>query len=267
MRALVLGCGPAGLIAANTCDVYGVDVTIFSRKVKSPIYGAQWIQDFIPEVTPEAPDGYIQFVMLGSEEGYAAKIFGDPNHGNGWHEHINDPMKPGWDLRRAYNGLWEAWEKYIIDKELDAEEVGRLDWESYDFIFSCVPLWNICAEYKPKVIIEDTGHWTKSAHQFDKYKVQIQPSAPAETDANRIIYNGRPEDDWFRGSQIFGIDGGYEYPMDVKVENATMVRKPQSTNCDCWPNVIRVGRYGRWEMAGLVHDGFTQVRDVLEKGR
>lgn len=254
-KVLVLGCGPAGLIAAHTAEMLGADVTIYSRKIPSPIYGAQWIQEPIPEVTTKNPDGEIQFVMLGTREGYAEKLYGDPMRDSGWTDHLAEPVKPGWDIRAAYQWLYHRFEPFIIEKELDAEEMRRIEWDSWDYIFNCVPLWNICENYR-------------EGHVFEKYKVLIQPSHPAEQNINRIIYNGRKEDQWFRSSQVFGVDGGYEYPIDANVENATMVRKPLRTNCNCWmPRVIRIGRYGAWDMNGLVHDGFHVVKEAMEKGR
>lgn len=251
MRVLILGCGPAGLIAAQSADLMGADVTIFSRKVKSPIYGAQYLHEPIEGVSPKDPEGMINFVMLGTPEGYAEKLFGDPLRKSGWWQYCETPMVPAWDIRTAYEKMWATFESRIVDKELDAEEVARIDWDSWDYIFNTVPLWNICERYK-------------AGHSFDKYKVLIQPAHEGAIDSvHRVIYNGRPEDKWFRSSVVFGIDGGYEYPIDAEVQNATMIRKPLRTNCDCWPHIHRLGRYGAWDMNRLTHDSFHIVREVI----
>lgn len=259
-RVLVLGCGPTGLIAAATAQLHGAQVTVWSRKARSPIYGAQWLQEAIPGVTGTQPDGAVVFVLMGSREGYAKKVFGHPNHPSGWDNHKSGALVPAWDLRLAYDKLWSDLEHLIVDKELDAEEIARLDWHNFDHIFNCIPLWNICSRYKP--IRGDDGY-VLPAHTFSKYKVLIQPSHPSEVEGNIVVYNGREEDPWFRSSSIFGVDGGYEYPITANVQNATMVRKPQYTDCTCWSRIIRVGRYGSWSYKGLVHDAHHHVKAVL----
>lgn len=259
-KVLVLGCGPAGLLTAYAAGEHGADVMIYSRKERSKIFGAQWLQRGIPGLTNFIPSGNITFLMLGSAEGYAEKLYGEPLRGSGWTDHLEEPVKRGWDLRETYDRLWNLHEPRIIHKELDAEEVGRLDFGKWDHVFNCLPLWNICSRYRAH---DDDP--VPVRHVFRKYKVQIQPAQKTEMMGaqNRVIYNGRPEDPWFRSSLIFGVDGGYEYPHDYAVENATMIRKPLSTTCDCWPNIIRVGRYGAWDMHGLVHDGWQAVEEAL----
>lgn len=266
-KTLILGCGPAGLIAAQAAFLCGSDVTIYSRKVMSPIYGAQYLHEPIEGVSPKDPEGYINFVMLGTPEGYQQKLFGDPLRKSGWWQYCETPMVPAWDIRRAYAQLFETFQSSIRDVDLDAEEMARLEWDSWDYIFNSVPLWNLCARYKPE---PDLGGLMKSPHTFEKYKVQVQPSQPisvAEQVKNihhRVIYNGRPEDAWFRSSYVFGVDGGYEYPIEAKVDGGKMIRKPLSNTCNCWPHITRIGRYGAWDMNYLTHDSFEIVRKVIE---
>lgn len=262
-KVLILGCGPAGLIAARTAQLCGAQPTIYSHKVKSPIFGAQWIHEPLPGITSEESHGTLQFITMGTAEGFAEKIFGDRSHGSSWHIAEAEPYRPIWDLRTTYDVLWENLYNHIVHKDLDCEEVARLDADSWDAVFNCIPLWNICRRYRKRTI-EPILPIEEPAHRFDKYKVLIRPSHPTETKQNVVIYNGREEDEWFRTSKIFGVDGGYEYPITATVADATMIRKPQSTNCDCFPHIIRVGRYGAWDMEQMTNDAYTIVKNVLE---
>lgn len=258
-KVLVLGCGPAGLITACAAQLHGADVTIFSRKQPSVIYGAQWLQVPLDGLTLQKPDGYVEFKLYGDPVVYEQKVFGQQAHdGHGWTAHVEEPVKPAWDLRRLYDDLWRRMEHCVVDTELDAEEMRRLHESDWDVIFNCVPLWNLCGWYKER------DGFAIEPHTFDKYKVRIAPQHDAAFgEPNVVIYNGATEDEWFRSSVIFGVDGGKEYPVTARVQDAKMVRKPQRTDCDCWPNVRRVGRYGAWDMNRLVHDGYEQVLEAL----
>ena len=45
------------------------------------------------------------------------------------------------------------------------------------------------------------------------------------------------------------------------------MRKPIATNCDCFPNVIRAGRFGTWKKGVLTHDAmFNTLRELNERG-
>jgi threonine dehydrogenase-like Zn-dependent dehydrogenase len=53
IKVLVLGCGPAGLLAAERLEREGADVRIAAKKVKSIMPGAQYLHMSIGGVTPQ----------------------------------------------------------------------------------------------------------------------------------------------------------------------------------------------------------------------
>ncbi|HEY7420289.1 MAG TPA: hypothetical protein VH593_34240, partial [Ktedonobacteraceae bacterium] len=83
IRAVVLGCGPAGLLAAHACSLNGADVRIFSLKRPSYISGAQYLHQAIPGLSG-APDGDIMITKVGTREGYAKKVYGNANKATSW---------------------------------------------------------------------------------------------------------------------------------------------------------------------------------------
>ena len=59
MNVAVLGCGPAGLIAAWAAEQAGADVQIYSKKVQSIIPGSQYLHGPIPGVSSPYAEGVV----------------------------------------------------------------------------------------------------------------------------------------------------------------------------------------------------------------
>jgi hypothetical protein len=250
LRVTVLGCGPAGLIAAHSAISLGAEVRILSKKEKSFIGGAQYLHEPIPGISSLYPDGEIKIEMWGDEKGYALKVYGDPNHQTSWKNYHHGEHRPAWDLRKTYDVLWERYEHLVTDimitEELLKEQVAK----STDFIISSIPAKGLCTKIG-------------AGHHFHKRKVLISQESAADED-NLIIWNGEADLPWSRWSRIFGVNGGYEYPLGSIVAGARAISKPLSTNCNCYPGMLRVGRYGRWNKEGLTHEAFSMTRRALE---
>ncbi len=83
---------------------------------------------------------------------------------------------------------------------------------------------------------------------------------------NFVICDGTPDMDWYRVANVFGYRT-VEWPYNVQFADDTIavrVVKPLSTNCDCHPDVIRVGRYGEWSKSVLVHEVYNKVIEALK---
>lgn len=249
----ILGCGPSGLMAAHAAVLRGQTVSIFSRKIKSEIGGAQYLHRQIPGITGEEPDGYIHVIKRGTPEGYAEKVYGDGKRSTSWHDHRQGAQVPAWDLRKAYDKLWEMYAPRALDVEIDSDWVGFL-LKNYKAVISTVPAPVVC---------EDSGH------EFARQEITIDLRCLDISD-NTMIYNGVRSFPWYRASRIFGVVGGYEYPGDIAAQyrqfGARMVtaRKPLSTTCTCWPNLFKAGRYGVWDKSLLTHDSFQAVWEAME---
>lgn len=250
MRVLVFGCGPAGLIATHSAVLSGHDVTVLSRKEKSFIGGAQYLHEPIPEITKPDPDGIIQVEMWGSEGGYAEKVYGDKMAETSWRDFAPGGLVLAWDLRKTYDTLWRMYEGKVVNMDLTSDRI-RDSVNGADLVISSIPAKSLCIR--------------RDIHQFQKQKVLISHRAGRlDGDGNTIIYNGDPEYPWYRWSTIFGVQGGYEYPVGEIVADAKVISKPLKTNCTCWKQIVRVGRYGRWEKRALTHHAFGLTQQALE---
>ena len=70
-----------------------------------------------------------------------------------------------------------------------------------------------------------------------------------EIDDNSIVCDGTDEHAWYRIASVFGyrtIEWSRLPPPGTIAANVT---KPLYTDCDCYPTVLRVGRYGTWSAA------------------
>lgn len=253
MKVAILGCGPAGLIAAQAASEFGAEITILSQPPiqKSPIYGAQFLYEPVPGITRSMPDGMLHNIFLGDVEVYRKKIYGDPTIKSTW-DNKSQTIEPVWSLHHTYSMLWDRFKRFIVQRKVTSNVLESVQ-ENCDFVFSSIPLPHICRN--------------KTEHQFKKYQVRIVRQGnqtrlfPGES--NICIYNGLREDTWFRFSHMFGVNGGFEMPLWNNSEGSVIVNKPTGTTCDCFSNVARVGRYGTWDYGVNTHHSWGIVMEVI----
>ena len=247
MRIAVLGCGPAGLMAAHAVVMSGHEPMIFSKKVPSSIGGAQYLHKPIPKITRERPDGQVNFIKYGTEQGYAKKVYDDPYAHTSWYDY-DEGHHQIWNLRSAYDKLWKRYEPIIVDIKLDYE-VTRSLLRAFPRVMSTVPLVHLCGK----------------DHRFDFQDVWIVYSQAKEGGENRIVYDGTEDFPWYRWSYIFGWRG-IEYSKPCKeAVNAVHIRKPLLSPCDCHPEILKLGRYGAWQKGILTHHAYEGAMDALLK--
>ena len=217
----ILGCGPAGLLAAHAAALTGQDFIIYSKKQKSRIGGAQFLHVQIPGITLEQPDTYLDFIHIGTKRGYAMKVYGDPEADVSWGSYP-DGYHPAWNMRAAYDRLWDLYEDVIDDQEVTPSFVHDA-LAGGDFIISSIPPMAYCIR--------------PDHHFFRSQRVWITQGAT--TPDNSVMYNGAPDAKWYRASCIFE-HASTEWPFIQA--GSVEVNKPLHTNCDCWPGIKRVGR-------------------------
>lgn len=239
-KIAVLGCGPAGLLVAHAVALAGHTPVIYSKKVKSPIGGAQFLHQAIPELTLPEPDGEVNFCFVGSQRGYAQKVYKNPMAEVSWGNYESG-QHPVWNLRYTYDVLWGRFSDSIVDKEVDIDWI-RNSVSDEAYCFSTIPGPTLC----------------EGGHVFSRQDVWITKGAWCRD--NTIVYNGDPGDGWYRTSMIFGHPGT-EWPFEVQ-QPSVKVRKPLYTDCDCLPHIYRFGRYGQWYKPVLTHDAFNQSLEV-----
>jgi hypothetical protein len=248
IKAVILGCGPAGLLAAHAINLLGkADITIYSRKVKSPMAGAQFIHREIPGI--KVPGTSVRFVHTGTESGYAMKVYGNYRHECSW-DHYPEGLVPCWPMRAIYEVLWERWEDRVVDAEVTSALLDDIEVGEADILISSIPAPVLCQD---------------EAHEFLSAKVWIK-QVERQVLGNVIVYNGDMDALWYRESQMFGMHS-LEYselvPHEFRPEGCVKISKPQSTNCTCRPEWKRVGRYGKWQRGVLVHESYEEVSSAV----
>lgn len=253
----VLGCGPAGLLAAHAAMLNGHPVAIISTGEKSRLGGAQYLHQAIPFLTDVEPEAVVKHKHLGTREGYHHKVY----------PHNEVPVEavsfgqfgdqPAWNLRKAYDQLYAFFSPYLTRVVIKPEDVADIQADGFLAVFNTIPLDKLCLK----------GHTFVSQTVWVAGGSLLNQSPVEPVDDNTVIYNGDPNNSWYRCSKTFGI-GTAEWPEHHKPPlgedgNLVKVTKPLKTNCDCHPEVVRLGRYGRWSKGVLSHSAFYDVHNFL----
>jgi hypothetical protein len=254
MKVVILGCGPAGLAAAWAAVGQGADVTIISKSWEpSTLYGCQYLHAPIPGFE-DVSRTRVQYNLVGTPEQYRYKVYGEH-----WQGRVSPEDFIGehdaWDIRETYRRMWS-----II---VDYARIERVIWNfrngdlsavhsfGPDKIISAIPAWSLC--------------YQKHRHSFRRHMIYANGSTKQDgLPLDHVICDGTDMCDWYRISNVFGYRT-VEWPAqsDKHPHDAVRVYKPLSTDCDCHPDVIRVGRYGAWEKGFLVHQVYDKVVEAL----
>lgn len=255
MRVLVLGCGPAGLMAAWAAKQLGHEVSIASRKVQSTMYGAQYLHAMIPGIPVQKTT--VHYVLDGSPQEYRKKVYGDMWDGTVSPEDLNANHE-AWDIRGTYDALWHHFEDTIHHEIVDAgfmrEALGYCD-----LVINSIPRNVLCYDGHT---FGGTSIW--AAGEAPEIGIKLPYYCPDDT----VLCTGDPERSWYRLSNIFGRKT-VEWPDRKKppLPGIAKVTKPTNHQCSCWPTVLHVGRYGRWEKGVLSHSAYFDTRTFLETDR
>ncbi len=254
----VLGCGPAGLLSAYAIELLGHEVEIFSVKAKSPIPGAQYLHDPIPGLCGVQADGRLNYVRRGQPEGYAQKVYGDPNMPTSWHV-FHDGYHPAWSMRDVYDQLWERYEGEIQEiGHIRGKALSEMLKGGHQAVFCSIPANTLCM----------AEHGFKAANVW----IRMYEESPSWLTENTILYSGDPLDAWYRSSNIFGhASSEFSHkPAAVMTSlESTIVPgiKPTANDCNCWNHaagLVRIGRFGKWQKGVLVHQAFRETMAYVE---
>jgi hypothetical protein len=263
----ILGCGPAGLLAAHACEERNVPFSIYSKKQKSILGGAQYSHIGIPGIHyPNEPDVMLGYIVVGDSETYQQKVYGDENVPFVSIDNVKDGLQvPAWNLGRMYDILWRQYESRIVDHVIDPRRAAILP-TCFDLVFSSVPAPSLClSSVNPHV-----SHWFKQ-QPVRIHNEALNPNLPDNT----ILYDGTKDHSYYRMSKIFGVgstEWGASSPTPP-LQDLRTINKPIDTNCDCHqadlgeeiPAIVRIGRFGTWKKGELTFHGYNRVVDTLEK--
>lgn len=254
MKVAILGCGPAGLMAAAGAQAASLDadVQVFSYKRKSDMHGAQYLHNPIPHYTNMKYSVVIDYLLKGTEEMYRRKVYGGTPFIGETSVQVLQERHYAWDIRSTYDALWDDLKYLVNHTEVDAEGIVALSGKA-DLVISTIPAPAIC--------------WR--GHTFRAQQVWAAGEAPSlgiripyDCPGNTVICNGEDMPTWYRVSNIYGhktvewsLHSMKERPP---VGKPTIINKPIDHNCDCWPNIVRAGRFGEWKK-GVLSDSAYRV--------
>jgi hypothetical protein len=261
MNVVVLGCGPAGLMAAMGAADAGADrVQIISNKRKSEMYGAQYLHEPIPGI-PTGNPVLVRYNLNGEADDYREKVYGRNWDGSVSPEDLAEDHN-AWDIRLAYDRLWEYWKNYIQHRlDVTPAHVAALIVDhNVDLVINSIPRPIICSE----------------GHSFGAQQIWAAGDAPArgieipyQCPPNTVLCDGTDSRSWYRLSRIYDhttVEWSlHSMPNQPPIGQPALVNKPTRHNCTCWPGVKHVGRYGRWEKGVLSHTAYHDAHSLVHK--
>lgn len=252
----ILGCGPAGLFAAHAFIEADWSVSIFSKKRRSEMFGAQYLHRPIPGLSTGGK--LLNYTLVGTPEDYAHKVYNGAVPSDSVSPVFLQGEHEVWDIREAYFNAWDRYAARITHMPIDSSSINAL-LLNFDLVISSVPAPVVCV--------------SPERHQFMSQKVYAIGDAPergifcpVEVDDMEVRCNGLPNPGWYRASNVFGYRSA-EWPHESKppIQEVAEVSKPIRTTCNCWNNkkFHRVGRYGTWTKGVLSHEAYNTARSLL----
>lgn len=270
-RVGILGCGPAGLAAAHAAAIAGYEPVIFSRKVKSELYGSQYLHAPIPGMTSQPPLTVQYRLSGGTYAAYQAKVYGQTiplvSEEESEFRQTGHTYRDAWDIRQTYDALWSTYSPCIQDLEFGA--FRNTSWVLHGMgymakVYSTIPRKLLCL-YPYTHEFAHTEVWAAGEAPdlgifFDWAKTPAGTFVP-ET----IIFHAGSDVPWYKTHNVFNHrsiewPGHLDKPSEYRISR---VQKPLWTNCDCWPQITKLGRYGAWDRSQLVNHAFSRVADDL----
>lgn len=272
-NVLVLGAGPAGLLAAHTAVQAGASVRVWSfggtsGPVKSELHGCQYLH--APVLDGLGEGTRVDYTLSGDPIAYREKVYGE-----NWQGQVSpDEYGPqrdhrAWDLRLAYDRLWGWWSHRITATDrMNAFAIQAFLIKSpADLIISTIPAPSLCWANTP-------GAETDKECVFRSQMIWAMGEAsmrlPIPCPENTVVCDGTRDVGWYRKARVFGHTT-VEYPWrDGKkppLNAVAPVQKPLSTTCDCHlesGRLVRVGRFGVWRKGYLVHEVVKDVRHAVQ---
>lgn len=251
LRVCVLGCGPAGLLAAYAAEQEGAHVEIYSTKQKSTIHGAQFLHTEIPGFE-NIPKRDVTIQHYGTEEGYAKKVYGPLASAikTSWGKY--DGAIEAWSMVHLYDKLWKMYRNKITNVDINREVINGLEWTEFDLRLSTVPAPLLCLN--------------PDEHYFDAQRFWVYglpQDKMSHLGGNVIAYNGEQGNPWFRTSRLFGSSYLEYGEHSVRPDGCQPAKKIVGSNCNCRPAWRRMGRFGKWQRGVLVHDAYWETKNAV----
>lgn len=254
-RALIFGAGPSGLLIAHAALQHGYTPVVVSVKRPSQLFGCQYLHAHIPGL-PENDPVQVKYDLLGTPEEYADKVYGPDRTPLQVSPSTLHGVHPAWDIRAAYKYLWNILHEGIVDARVNTYPGEILEIiEHYKPVITVntIPAPALCVN--PKHNFERTQCWAIGDAP------ELGQQAPRIAAANHVLCVGTKDTGWYRASNVFGYNT-IEWPgwrAKPPVSGVVPFEKPLRTDCDCWPEVMRMGRMGKWQKGVLAHHAYEEA--------
>jgi len=258
----ILGCGPAGIFAAHAVAEAGHTPVILSKSRKSFMRGAQYLHMPIPGLSGDPFK--VEYKLNGTVDGYREKVYGDMG------DILVSPstlvgVSDAWDIREAYDAGWELYKGYITNVDLSTEagrSVLSIREKMFDATVSTIPANALCDRPNTHSFASQNVWVTETIKSLGDFEF----GSDGELRDNLVVCSGEAGDWWYRQSRIHGWENT-EFPDSARPNypgKVHAVSKPLSTTCTCHPDIIRMGRYGRWEKGVLSHESYFEAAEVVQ---
>lgn len=249
ISVIILGCGPEAILAAHAAASDGCDVRIFAPEKRAQfIVGPDHLTHNVPGLCRELQPGSIEYRRLGERGSYGNKVYKNKTVVGMWDQ--AEGVHPLYSLRNAYTAGWMRYHELIEVTRIDAKTIGSV---SADIVINTLPAPLLCQ--RPKT------------HRFSEREIW-RSAMPVHGQTNRIVYASSRDIEWYCWSVIENIST-WEFTMPPAFLrnqgqlSQVIVPGPSGTDCDCLPDVTRVGRNGKWDDLVRPHQAYLDTRHLL----
>lgn len=272
MKILILGSGPAGLLAAHAASFLpDAEVKILSKGKPSELFGCQYLHGPIPGLDLRTTT--VNYTLEGSLADYATKVYGSAARLNTVSPSVLQGAHPAWDIRQAYHQLCERYFSEVEQLDIQPDGVRpMLEYLAPDLTLNTIPLVNLCQRPGEHAFSAQTCWALGDAPERGQY---VPTPCPEDT----VRCSGDRDHGWYRVSKVFGYRTA-EWPglrPKPPLSGVVPFHKPLATTCDCWEArpgdhpvampIHRLGRYGTWTKGVLSHQAFNTTVKLLQEWR
>lgn len=256
-RAVILGNDTAALLAAHACLDAGWTFDIFAEPEPEQLHGVPLLYERIPNIS--LPTRKIQ-VKSENPAGYSAKVHGPGAQGN-----VSVGMGSCYvlDQRSVYRYLWQHYATNIYHWVFSASSFEPFIVDAahhYQAVFSSLPLALLC----------NKGHRFDQRSYFTIYDSPNQGlMSPVRVALNTVVLDGTNFVGWYRAANVFG-HCSVEWPAHKgsprpPIPGVMKLTAPVDTNCDCFPEVTKIGPAGTGRESETLDTVYSSVSSALAR--